>query len=98
MAANKVGNGLAKALGIKTDYRDEYNTANDSSISLDSNVVYIEEEPTFKEWVKESLPTGQGAIQYVKALFPFTQWILHYNLIWFMGDFIAGNNIFSFTL
>lgn len=33
---------------------------------------------------------GQGARTYVRRLFPFVNWIPHYNLTWAMGDVIAG--------
>ncbi|KAM0754884.1 sulfate permease [Meredithblackwellia eburnea MCA 4105] len=32
----------------------------------------------------------QKSARYVKSLFPFTNWILHYNLTWGFGDLIAG--------
>lgn len=29
-------------------------------------------------------------VEYIKRLFPFTKWIMHYNLTWALGDLIAG--------
>ncbi|GJN87603.1 hypothetical protein Rhopal_000558-T1 [Rhodotorula paludigena] len=44
---------------------------------------------TLKRAVHGTQP-AKAAGAYVKRLFPFTQWILHYNLRWALGDLIAG--------
>ena len=38
--------------------------------------------------ITADLPTK--SVDYVKRLFPFTTWILHYNLTWALSDLIAG--------
>jgi sodium-independent sulfate anion transporter 11 len=85
------GNGVAyvvpKLLGINVHYRDEPRNVSDSYLGTDG---YIEEEPTFKEWLSQFTPSGAGITHYIKTLFPFWNWIFHYNLQWFFGDFIAG--------
>jgi sodium-independent sulfate anion transporter 11 len=82
-AATKIGHGLAKGLGIKTDYRDEYpvNTSEDA---------YIEVEPTANEFLSQIVPSKAGVLAYIKSLFPFWNWIFNYNLQWLAGDLIAG--------
>jgi len=43
------------------------------------------------ETVRELTSDVPGAARgYVQRLFPFTNWILHYNLTWALGDLIAG--------
>jgi hypothetical protein len=51
---------------------------------------YIDPEPTVREWLKASAPTGPGVLKYLMETFPFTKWIFAYNLTWLVGDLIAG--------
>ncbi|KAI0965815.1 sulfate permease [Xylaria arbuscula] len=95
MTSNKVGRGLAKAVGIDVDerYRAEPSAllqsaaANLQSRSIDP---YYETEPTVKEYLLEHKPTLAGVGRYLLSLLPFLQWIFHYNLTWLFGDVIAG--------
>ncbi|KAI3339536.1 sulfate permease [Ustulina deusta] len=95
MAGNKVGRGLAKAVGIDVDERSKTEpsdllqsaAANLQSQSIDP---YYETEPTVKEYLLEHRPTLAGVGRYISSLFPFLQWIFHYNLTWLVGDLIAG--------
>ncbi|KAI9845774.1 MAG: Sulfate permease 2 [Thelocarpon superellum] len=93
-AASKAGPVLAKALGIKLDYRDELGkgdlTRGESVFSVSSADAYIEEEPTAAEWLRNVLPTPSILAQYLYSLFPFTHWITRYNARWFAGDLVAG--------
>lgn len=94
MSENKVGRGLAKAVGIDIDYRrnDEPKDFIDSAAASIRPVAdpYYEEEPTLREVVHSILPTGESTLSYLRSLFPFLSWIFHYNLTWAFGDFIAG--------
>lgn len=54
---------------------------------------YVEGEPTVAEWLKECVPTKQGALEYGRDLFPFAQWLPKYNLRWVFGDAIAGKSL-----
>jgi sodium-independent sulfate anion transporter 11 len=94
-ATTKIGHGLAKVLGIKVDYRDETGgngklSRGESVFSVTSADSYEEDEPTAKEWLAEVWPSRSDAWHYIKSLFPFTSWILHYNLHWLYGDLVAG--------
>ena len=94
-ATTKVGHGLAKALGIKIDYRDETGgnaklSRGESVFSVTSADSYEEEETTAREWLAEVWPIKSDAWIYTKGLLPFTSWILHYNLQWLYGDLVAG--------
>ncbi|PNY28327.1 Sulfate permease 2 [Tolypocladium capitatum] len=60
---------------------------------LDPADVYLEDEPSVVEWLKELAPTSAGARRYVKALFPAASWIRRYNIRWLAGDIIAGTTI-----
>ncbi|PHH91769.1 hypothetical protein CDD83_10337 [Cordyceps sp. RAO-2017] len=51
---------------------------------------YFEEEPTIWEWFAELKPTGAGAVDYIKELFPAASWMRRYNLRWLLGDLVAG--------
>lgn len=51
---------------------------------------FLETPAATEEFIREILPTGAGVKRYVLSLFPFVTWIHHYNLIWLMGDLIAG--------
>ncbi|KAI9701616.1 MAG: Sulfate permease 2 [Bogoriella megaspora] len=95
--ASKVGHGLAKVLGIKINYRnemgrdqDDHLTRGESAFSVESADDYVEAEPTIWEWFDSVIPSGRQFVNYLWSLFPFTHWILHYNLQWLIGDLIAG--------
>ncbi|EME44094.1 hypothetical protein DOTSEDRAFT_24190 [Dothistroma septosporum NZE10] len=92
--STKVGHGLAKALGIKLDYRNETGASKlsrgESVFSVDSSDSYVEEEPTAMDWIREVVPDGRGILRYFRNLFPFTHWIMRYNLQWLYGDLVAG--------
>lgn len=92
--STKLGHGLAKALGIKLDYRDDSPASKlsrgESTFSVQSADSYIEEEPTTVEWIKSITPSGRDILQYFINLFPFTHWILRYNVQWLIGDLVAG--------
>jgi len=95
-ASSKVGHGLAKVLGIKLDYRDERPadgiTRGESVFSVSSADTYVEDEPTSIEWLHESLPSGADMKHFFVNLFPFIHWIGRYNLQWFYGDLVAGED------
>ncbi|KAK5150987.1 hypothetical protein LTR04_006688 [Oleoguttula sp. CCFEE 6159] len=93
--ADKVGRGLAKALGIKLDYRNETGSEKkisrgESVFSVSSADTYLEEEPTAAEWIRDITPSGRDVLRYVSNLFPFTHWLGRYNAQWFVGDLVAG--------
>lgn len=82
-----------KVLGIDVDERythqpdDLDKRARDV---LDPADVYLEDEPTVAEFLRELRPTAAGAAHYVESLFPSATWIKKYNLRWLFGDVIAG--------
>ncbi|KAF1944688.1 sulfate permease-like protein [Clathrospora elynae] len=82
------GHGAARVLGINLDYRREPEISGAASIS--SVETYVEREPTAKEWLSQFKPSGGAAKRYLRSLFPFLDWIFHYNLTWLFGDVIAG--------
>jgi len=53
---------------------------------------YLEEDPTVKEWICNTAPTGDQILQYLASLFPFSRWIFSYNIQWLLGDVIAGRH------
>lgn len=55
--------------------------------------IYLEQEPSVSEWIKELAPTRAGAFNYIQSLFPSTSWIRRYSGRWLLGDFIAGLTI-----
>ncbi|KEF62799.1 uncharacterized protein A1O9_00772 [Exophiala aquamarina CBS 119918] len=85
-ASTKAGHFVAKTLGIEADYRRELRE--DQSAS--SSETFFDREPTAKEWLAKFTPTTASARSYVSSLFPFLQWIFHYNVQWLTGDLIAG--------
>lgn len=77
------GDRIKKFLGIPADDRlDDTEYYNDGS--------FVESEPTTQDFLNEIRPTVQGTLRYLRELFPFVNWIFHYNLTWLLGDFIAG--------
>lgn len=93
-AATKTGHFLAKILGI--DLNDFHKLSTDdvtrgeSVFSTDSGDTFVEEPPTTAEYLRTVLPSGRDLLRYTKSLFPFFNWIGHYNLPWFVGDAVAG--------
>jgi len=94
--ASKVGEGLAKVFGIDLHYRNETGseriTRGESVFTIDSADTYVEEEPTAKEWIKDTLPSGHELREYCSSLFPFLSWIGRYNVQWLIGDLVAGTS------
>jgi sodium-independent sulfate anion transporter 11 len=50
----------------------------------------VEHDPTAAEYLSKFKPSGSAFKRYIKSLFPFWNWIFHYNLTWLLGDVIAG--------
>lgn len=91
MAPNAVGRTLAKVLRIDLDYRKEDSEPLASgAVSVASVETYVEKEPSTKDWLREHAPSRSGFKAYIISLFPFWNWIFHYNLTWLLGDIIAG--------
>lgn len=94
--STKIGHGMAKALGIKLDYRNEIGlekekvSRGESAFSVESADTYVEAEPTAGEWFAEHTPSRWDVLRYFRSLFPFTHWIHRYNAQWLVGDLIAG--------
>lgn len=55
--------------------------------------IYLEEEPTVREWIRDLAPTKEGAVQYITSLFPSSSWIRRYCGRWLLGDGVAGLTI-----
>lgn len=52
--------------------------------------IYLEQEPTVGEWIKELAPTREGIVDYVVSLFPSATWLPRYKAAWLLGDIVAG--------
>ena len=96
--ATKVGNALAKGLGIKASYRDPLGATADPvtrgestfSVGTVDTYSYNEPEPSSIDWLREITPSGRQLADYFISLFPFLRWIGRYNLQWLIGDLVAG--------
>lgn len=75
---------LAKLVGINVDAHND-RIPNDLPATA-----YVERPAHTKEFVKGHTPGASGIKHYLISLFPFLTWIHHYNLIWLIGDLIAG--------
>lgn len=85
------GRSVAKVLGINVDYRKEADPLeNSGALSVSSVDTYVEREPTAAEWFAKFTPSATAFKRYFRSLFPFLDWIFHYNLTWLFGDIIAG--------
>lgn len=85
----KIGHGLAKVLGIQLQGRTESEDLlrGESIFSTDS---FIEEQPTSGDWLRGLIPNRLDCVNYLKRLFPFTNWVWAYNNKWLLGDLVAG--------
>lgn len=92
----KVGQGLAKVLGIKLrnnqPYQDEV-TRGESILSVQTGDAFVEEPPSTREFLARLVPTAKDTATYTRSLFPFLDWIGHYNTQWLIGDLVAGITI-----
>lgn len=91
--ANGLGRTAAKVLGIDVDYRERNEpreAVRSAADSFEHVETYEEREPTVAEFLRECRPTIHGTLAYLRSLFPFLSWILHYNLTWLLGDVVAG--------
>ena len=85
------GRGVAKVLGINVDYRKEADPLeNSGALSVSSVDTYVEREPTAIEYLSKFTPSFGAFKRYLRSLFPFLDWIFHYNLTWLFGDVVAG--------
>jgi sodium-independent sulfate anion transporter 11 len=87
----QIGQGLAKALGIKLDEPEtERVTRGESVFSNQTADSFFEEQPTVKEVLSDIVPTRKDVLDYFLSLFPFLSWIGFYNVQWLIGDLVAG--------
>lgn len=73
----------------------EFLREHQNNLGGDHNGVVVNEfnqtEPTVIDFGKHHLSNpGSRAKAYFASLFPIAKWILHYNLSWLYGDFVAG--------
>ena len=52
--------------------------------------IYLEQEPTVGEFIRELAPTRDGVVHYMVSLFPSATWITRYKGAWLLGDVVAG--------
>lgn len=91
--ASKLGQVAAKALGIKLQPEEPYESLERpgaSVISGHSGHTFVEEPPQIIDYLNGLIPTGDEIVKYLLSLFPFLSWIGHYNLQWLIGDLVAG--------
>ena len=89
----RIGHGLAKGLAIKLNehrQKDDALTRGESTYSIDTGDTFVEEEPRSIDWLRDLVPTPAQMWAYFRSLFPFTSWILRYNVQWLIGDLVAG--------
>ena len=89
----KIGHTAAKILGINVNEnqaKEDAITRGESTYSNSTGDTYVEEEPRSIDWLRELIPSGLQLKRYVHSLFPFTHWILRYNVQWLIGDLVAG--------
>ncbi|KAJ6105318.1 sulfate anion transporter [Penicillium sp. IBT 18751x] len=63
---------------------------NDITNVPNKNTPPHESDPTVLGWFHDVVPTRHQFKLYLARLFPFVQWMKHYNLQWLMGDLVAG--------
>ncbi|OQE27240.1 hypothetical protein PENSTE_c004G09742 [Penicillium steckii] len=80
----KVGNSLAKVLGIDVQEKNYYLAEGDGVHT------YVDPDPTTGEWIREHTPTWKQVGAYFYNIFPFIHWIGYYNVQWLIGDLVAG--------
>lgn len=90
MSSTKIGNGLARVLGIKLDSSKEHVTRGESVLSLQTVDTYVEQDPSPADYLREITPDGKDVGRYFYNMFPFFQWLPRYNMQWFTGDLVAG--------
>jgi len=79
------GDRVKRLLGI-----DPEETFDDSAYYGDGD--FVELEVSTKEFLQSFIPTRNGTVTYLRELFPFLNWIFHYNVTWLVGDLIAGGS------
>lgn len=92
-STSKAGHTAAKFLGIKVHEnraQEDAITRGESTYSDNTSDTYVEEEPRTADWLRELVPPASEVKTYFRNLFPFTRWILRYNLQWLIGDLVAG--------
>ncbi|KAH8895941.1 sulfate permease [Thozetella sp. PMI_491] len=83
-----------RVLGIDSRARDRQVPPQVENFAREAfSEVYLEDEPSVREWLRSLVPTRKGAIDYFLSLLPCIQWIPRYNLRWLLGDATAGVTI-----
>lgn len=49
-----------------------------------------EADPTVLGWLNDVVPSWRQFFRHLIRMFPFMNWIKHYNVQWLIGDLIAG--------
>ncbi|KAI0842468.1 sulfate permease [Hypoxylon sp. FL0890] len=90
----KIGHGFAWFFNLNLDpygqREAERVNSRDASQSHPNVEPYDEKNPTAADWLISVTPTPRGVFHYFYRLFPFLHWITRYNLVWLVGDLIAG--------
>ncbi|KAK2867823.1 hypothetical protein FQN49_003439, partial [Arthroderma sp. PD_2] len=88
----KLGTGVKKVLGLKDEFPVPTDpvTRGESTFSVASTEMYFDQDPTTMEYFRELTPSGEDILGYLVSLFPFLNWITHYNVQWLIGDVVAG--------
>lgn len=95
--ASTLKHAVAKTLGISLEDEHHHDYDDDSrhtSLLQQTSEAFTEGPPTAREWLQEQVPSRDEAVNYVRSLFPFLQWIGHYNNVqWLASDMVAGITI-----
>ncbi|KAJ5218030.1 uncharacterized protein N7498_000129 [Penicillium cinerascens] len=74
---------VKKMLGLK-DHIDPLDKPSESRHEAD---------PTVLDWLNDVVPTWRQFFHHLIRMFPFMNWIKHYNVQWLIGDLIAGATV-----
>lgn len=55
--------------------------------------IYLEQEPSVSECLKDLIPDREDVGNYIVSLFPSATWIARYKGAWLLGDIVAGSYI-----
>lgn len=93
MASKRIPHLLGRLLGIDPNERYAHQPQDlhaQARHILEQHDVYLEVEPSVSDILEGCVPSRNGALGYLRSLFPSASWMRRYNGHWLLGDVMAG--------
>lgn len=87
-------NVVGTPLNINAEEDIHVNEDGEASFISETSEAFADGFPTADQWLRDQIPSRTETVEYIRSLFPFVNWIGHYNNIqWLASDMVAGITI-----